>query len=62
MRRGLRWVAEVPTTDSTGLLGEHWMVRNKRVVTTMSQPHVWSHAMFYLGSLKAFGSRSYYFD
>ena len=62
VRRGLRWVAEVPTTNSTGLLGEHWMVRNGRVITTVSQPHVWSHAMFYLGSLKAFGSRSYYFD
>ena len=64
-RRGLVWVATVPTTDGTGLLGEAWMryPDEKGPVTTMvSQPHATSHAMFYLAALKAYGRTRYSFD
>jgi hypothetical protein len=65
VRRGLEWVASVPTTDGTGLLGEAWMVyppENGRITTMLAQPHSPSHAMFYLAALKAYGARSYSFD
>ncbi len=59
VKRGLRWVAEIPTTDDTGLLGEAWMRfpnENSKVITMVSQPHVWGQAMFYLAAMKAYGS------
>ena len=59
VKRALRWVASVPTTNSTGLLGEAWMSyprESSPVVTMVSQPHVWNHAMFYLAALRAYGS------
>ncbi|MGH2730783.1 MAG: hypothetical protein ACRDJI_09290 [Actinomycetota bacterium] len=65
VRRGLEWVARVPTTNETGILGEAWMVfpLDEGVITTMSgQPHVWSQAIFYLAALKAYGSTPYTFD
>ncbi|MDP9066947.1 MAG: hypothetical protein M3N53_01185 [Actinomycetota bacterium] len=58
VKRGLRWVAEVPTTDETGILGEAWMRYPKptsKIVTMVSQPHVWNQAMFYLAAVKAYG-------
>jgi GH15 family glucan-1,4-alpha-glucosidase len=65
VKSGLEWVARVPTTNETAILGEAWMVFpvDEGVVTTMSaQPHVWSQAMFYLAALKAYGSKPYTFD
>lgn len=65
VRRGLNWVARVPTTDRTGLLGEAWMVYppdGGEVTTMVSQPHAPSHAMFYLAALKAYGATRYTFD
>lgn len=65
VKRGLEWVAKVPTTDRTGLLGEAWMVfpvEGGRVTTMVSQPHAPSHAMFYLAALKTYGAKPYSFD
>jgi GH15 family glucan-1,4-alpha-glucosidase len=65
VRDGLRWVARVPTTDRTDLLGESWMVyppEGGRVTTMVSQPHAPSHAMFYLAALKTWGAARYSFD
>lgn len=65
VKRGLEWVAKVPTTDRTGLLGEAWMVfpvEGGRIATMLSQPHAPSHAMFYLAALKAYGAKPYSFD
>ena len=63
LKKGLRWVATKPTTNETGLLGEAWMIfppNRKGTLTTMvSQPHVWSHAMFYLTALNAYGSEAW---
>jgi GH15 family glucan-1,4-alpha-glucosidase len=61
VKKGLRWVATKPTTNETGLLGRAWMIfppnKRGRLTTMVSQPHVWSHAMFYLASLQAYGSK-----
>ena len=65
VRRGLLWVARVPTTERTDLLGEAWMVyppEGGRVTTMVSQPHAPSHAMFYLAALKTWGAEPYSFD
>ena len=65
VRTGLKWVARVPTTARTGLLGEAWMVyppENGDVTTMVSQPHAPNHAMFYLAALKAYGTTRYSFD
>ena len=65
VRRGLEWVANVPTTNGTGLLGEAWMRYpdgNGPVTTMVAQPHATNHAMFYLAALKAYGRTSYSFD
>lgn len=65
VRRGLLWVARVPTTERTDLLGEAWMVyppEGGRVTTMVSQPHAPSHAMFYLAALKTWGAAPYSFD
>ena len=60
VRRALRWVASVPTTNATGLLGAAWSGPGDGsaagVVTMQGQPHVPSMAMFYLAALKAYGS------
>ena len=62
LKKGLRWVATKPTTNETGLLAKAWMVfppNKKGTLTTMvSQPHVWSHAMFYLAALRAYGTEA----
>lgn len=60
VKRGLKWVATVPTTDQTGILGEAWMVYppdGGEVTTMVSQPHVWNQAIFYLAALKTYGSK-----
>jgi GH15 family glucan-1,4-alpha-glucosidase len=61
VRTGLRWVADVPTTDATLLLGEGWVRRRGQVVTVSGQPHVPTHAMFYLAALEAYGKERYSF-
>ncbi|HEX2295372.1 MAG TPA: hypothetical protein VHN37_08700 [Actinomycetota bacterium] len=61
VRRGLAWVASVPTVDGTHVLGERWVKRRGRVVTISGQPHVPTHAMFYLAALKAYGKERYSF-
>lgn len=61
VRRGLSWVAQVPTSDGTHILGERWVKRQGRVTTISGQPHVPTHAMFYLAALKAFGKERYSF-
>lgn len=61
VRRGLAWVAEVPTADGTHVLGERWVKRKGRVTTISGQPHVPTHAMFYVAALKAFGKERYSF-
>jgi GH15 family glucan-1,4-alpha-glucosidase len=61
VRRGLVWVAQVPTFDGTHVLGERWVKRMGRVTTISGQPHVPTHAMFYLAALKAFGKERYSF-
>lgn len=61
VRRGLTWVAQVPTSDGTHLLGERWVKRSGRVTTISGQPHVPTHAMFYVAALRAFGKERYSF-
>lgn len=61
VRRGLAWIAGVPTSDGTYVLGERWVKRQGRVVTISGQPHVPTHAMFYLAALKAYGKERYSF-
>jgi len=66
LKLGLRWVATVPTTNQTGILGGAWAYPSgdpeapPSAVTTMhGQPHVPSLAKFYLAALKVFGSRAW---
>lgn len=61
VQRGLAWVAGVPTSQGTHLLGEAWVKRGGRIVTVAGQPHVPTHAMFYVAALKAFGKARYSF-
>ena len=63
LKRGLRWVATVPTTNQTNILGAAWLYPGgdpppppTAVVTMQGQPHVPSLAMFYLAALKTYGS------
>jgi GH15 family glucan-1,4-alpha-glucosidase len=62
LRRALRWVARTPTTDDTNVLGEAWMKfpDDHGPITTMSgQPYVPTMAMFYLASLRAWGTTAW---
>jgi GH15 family glucan-1,4-alpha-glucosidase len=62
VEKGLEWVADVPTTARTELLGEAWMHYPKErdpIVTMVSQADVPSQAMFYLAALKTYGRRPY---
>ncbi|MDQ4125972.1 MAG: hypothetical protein M3134_10300, partial [Actinomycetota bacterium] len=61
VRRGLEWVARVPSSDGTHVLGERWVKRKGRVITISGQPHVPTHAMFYIAALQAFGKERYTF-
>ena len=63
LRDGLRWVATVPTTNQTGILGSAWLYPRDEplppasaVITIQGQPHVPSLAKFYLAALKVYGS------
>lgn len=62
LKKGLRWMAAVPTTDSTGLLGEAWMrfpTEGGPITTMSAQPSVWHQAMFYLASTKVYGTEAW---
>ena len=60
VKRGLRWIAEVQAAwQGTGILGEAWYVRDNRVISVVSQPHVWEQVIFYLAAVDAYGSRPY---
>lgn len=64
IKKGLEWVARVPTTNGTGLLGEAWMefpAGSERIATMVSQPHATTHALFYLAALEAYGREPYRF-
>jgi hypothetical protein len=61
VRRGLAWVARVPTTDGTGLIGDAWVKQRGEIVTVAGQPHVPTHAAYYLAAVKAFGKARYTF-
>ena len=39
----------------THLLGESWVVRDGRVTTVVSQPHVWEMTLFTMAALEAWG-------
>ena len=58
LKRAVRWMAQVPTTDRTGILGEAWMKypgKNGKITTMVAQPNVWHQAMFYLAATKVYG-------
>lgn len=60
VKKALRWVAKATSTRSTRLLGDDWMRyprEDSGIVTMSGQPNVWSHAMFYLAAMKAYGGR-----
>jgi len=62
LKRGLRWMAEVPTTDGTGLLGEAWMkfpTDSGKITTMVAQPNVWHQAIFYLAATKVYGTEAW---
>jgi hypothetical protein len=62
LKRGLRWMAEVPTTDATGLLGEAWMkfpTDSGKITTMVAQPNVWHQAIFYLAATKVYGTEAW---
>jgi hypothetical protein len=61
VRSGLSWVARV-TASTTNVLGEAWITRRGRIIPISGQPHVPTHAQFYLAALKAFGSKPYSFE
>ncbi|HET7481652.1 MAG TPA: hypothetical protein VFK89_02200 [Actinomycetota bacterium] len=58
LRAALKWVARVPTTGGTRLLGEAWMHypdEHGPVTTMAGQPFAPALAMFYLAALNAWG-------
>ena len=62
LKRGLRWMAAVPTTDETGILGEAWMRYpgdNGPITTMVAQPSVWHQAIFYLAATKVYGMEAW---
>lgn len=64
VKRALRWIAQVPTTDETSLLGEAWMAfapDRDHITTMVGQPHVTSHAQYYIAAIKAYGRAPYRF-
>jgi hypothetical protein len=52
--RGVRWVAHEHATPDTHVMGEVWLNRGGRLVTTVSQPHTWAQMLFYYAALEAF--------
>lgn len=54
VRDGVDWLARSVATPETHVLGEVWTRDDGVVRTGMSQPHLWSHALFYLSSIAAY--------
>ncbi len=46
--------------QETGILGETWQVRDGRIASIVSQPHVWEQVLFYLAALEAYGREPYH--
>jgi hypothetical protein len=60
VKRGLRWIAEVQGGwQRTGILGEAWYVRDGRVISVVSQPHVWNQILLYMAAAEAYGGTRY---
>jgi hypothetical protein len=60
VRRGLEWIAEVEAGyQRTGILGEAWYVRDGRLISVVSQPHIWEQVLFYLTALQGYGREPY---
>jgi hypothetical protein len=60
VKRGLEWIAGVQArAQRTGILGEAWYVRDGKLLSVVSQPHVWEQVLVYLAALKAYGERDY---
>jgi hypothetical protein len=60
VKRGLLWIARVQAAwQGTGILGESWYVRDGRVISVVSQPHVWEQVLFYLTAVEAYGRAPY---
>lgn len=60
VKRGLEWIADVQAGyQNTGILGESWYVRDGRVISVVSQPHVWEQILFYLAAIEAYGHSPY---
>ncbi len=61
VKRGLEWIAEVEAGwQKTGILGEFWQVRDGKVISAPAQPHAWEETLFYLTSIKAYGTERYH--
>jgi hypothetical protein len=60
VKRGLGWIAKVQAGwQATGILGESWYVFHGRVISVVSQPHIWEQSLFYLTSIEAYGRQKY---
>jgi hypothetical protein len=60
VKRGLGWIANVQAGwQGTGILGESWYVRGGRVISVVSQPHIWEQSLFYLTALQAYGQSAF---
>lgn len=63
LKRGLQWVATVPTTNETTILGSAWLYPEgepppppSHIITMQGQPYVPNLARFYLAALRVFGA------
>ncbi len=61
VKRGLKWIAgaQADYQGGTGILGEAWYVRDGRIFSVVSQPHVWAQVLFYLAAVEAYGRAPY---
>ncbi len=61
VKRGLKWIAGAQANyqGGTGILGEAWYVRDGRIFSVVSQPHVWAQVLFYLAAVEAYGRAPY---
>jgi hypothetical protein len=59
VKHGLRWIAGVEAWPGTGILGEAWYLRDGRVLSVPSQPHIEQQSQFYLTSVEAYGRGRY---
>jgi hypothetical protein len=62
LKAALEWVARVPTTSGTGVLGAAWAgyPRPRDKIQTMAgQPNVWNQAMFYVATLRTYGKTAW---